>query len=240
MNTAASLQAVVRQLVQSPLTPDLLLLTGDLSQDETVASYQNLQTWLTPLGCPSYWLPGNHDNLDNLHAALTDARCSTQQSFQRGGWKFLLLNSQRVGQVEGYLSSQTLVWLTLELEQDPNLPTLIALHHPPFPVGSPWIDKISLQDPEPFLALCDRHPQIKVVLGGHVHQAARYDRGGVCYLTCPSTCVQFLQNSSAFGIDTTPPGYRQLSLYPDGRFETEIVRVPEHMVAPADPTAKGY
>lgn len=240
MTTAASLQAVVQQLLQAPLPVDLLLLTGDLSQDESVESYQHLQTWIAPLNCPSYWLPGNHDNLTNLQAALTDPNCSTQQSFQRRGWQFLLLNSQKTGHVEGYLSSQTLVWLELELQQNPDVPTLIAFHHPPFPVGSPWIDSISLQNAEALLVICNRYPQVKVVLSGHVHQAARFQMGGVCYLTCPSTCVQFLPNSPNFGIDPIPPGYRQLSLYPDGHFTSEVVRIPEYAVAPADPAAKGY
>lgn len=245
MNTAASLQAVIQQLLQAPITTDLLLLTGDLSQDESVVSYQHLQNRIASLDCPSYWLPGNHDNFDNLQTALTESNhstqnCSTQQSFQRGGWKFLLLNSQKAGHVEGYLSSQTLMWLELELQQSPELPTLIALHHPPFPVGSPWIDSISLQQPEALITICNRHPQVKLVLSGHVHQAAQFQMGGVCYLTCPSTCVQFLPNSSAFGIDPTPPGYRQLSLYADGRFETEVIRVPATAVPPADPKAKGY
>ena len=40
---------------------DLLLCTGDLSQDASVASYEAFRELTAPFGVPSRWLPGNHD-----------------------------------------------------------------------------------------------------------------------------------------------------------------------------------
>jgi 3',5'-cyclic-AMP phosphodiesterase len=240
VTTSLSLRSVLSAIGARNPRPDLLLLTGDLSQDESLESYQYLQTWLIKLGIPNYWLPGNHDNLSHLQQALTTDLCSQRQSFYKGGWKFLLLNSQLVGKVHGELSSQTLIWLELELQADPDTPTLIAFHHPPFPVGSPWIDSISLHHPEAFLTIADRYPQIKLVLSGHVHQPARYDREGVCYLTCPSTCVQFQSKSDAFAVAPQSPGYRLLQLYGDGKFETDVLWVTSAEAGQANATAKGY
>lgn len=41
---------------------DFILLTGDLSQDETMNSYQYLVESFRHCEKPVFWIPGNHDN----------------------------------------------------------------------------------------------------------------------------------------------------------------------------------
>ena len=66
---------------------------------------------------------------------------------------------------------------------------------------------------------------MRAVIWGHVHQTFDQLRKGVRLLSTPSTCVQFLPNSEEFAVDMIPPGYRWLELYPDGTFETDVVRL---------------
>ena len=54
LSTAHTLQKVLDRLQQIQPPPDLLLLTGDLSQDETPESYQRLVSLIAPLGIPAY------------------------------------------------------------------------------------------------------------------------------------------------------------------------------------------
>ena len=68
-----------------------------------------------------------------------------------------------------------------------------------------------------------RHPGLRAILWGHVHQASDRVRQGVRLLSTPSTCAQFLPGSATFAMDTRPPGYRWLDLHDDGRIETRIV-----------------
>ncbi|MEB3338649.1 MAG: 3',5'-cyclic-AMP phosphodiesterase [Leptolyngbyaceae bacterium] len=223
--TQKSLQAVLEDLKALEPLPDLLLLTGDLSQDESADSYRNLQEALTPLERPIYWLPGNHDSLPMMEQVLQNSFILPEKNFTAGGWNFLLLNSGVVGEVHGQLSSETLVWLDTQLNQMGNHPTLIALHHPPLWVGSDWLDTITLQNSEEFFAVIDRHPQIKLVIFGHIHQEFAYQRQEVWYLGTPSTCMQFQPKSSRFSLDQTQqPGFRLLTLYPDGTWETQVKR----------------
>ena len=44
------------------MNPDLLLATGDLSEDGSRTSYLALRNYLKPLGIPVLALPGNHDD----------------------------------------------------------------------------------------------------------------------------------------------------------------------------------
>lgn len=130
ISTTASLQAVIASIRQLQPQPDLILMTGDLSQDETARSYQVLQDLIAPLGIATYWLPGNHDHLPLMEQTLSIAPISTQKVFQHQGWNFILLNSMSPGQVHGVLSEQALANLDQTLQQLPQQPTLISLHHP--------------------------------------------------------------------------------------------------------------
>lgn len=224
--TVLSFQAVLDSVAQLQPQPNLLLLTGDLSQDETLSSYHQLHSRITPLGIPTYWIPGNHDqSLTDMEQTLCTAPISPKKCFQAGGWQFILLNSMLHQQVQGELSAEALATLDQQLQDSP-LPTLIALHHPPLAIASAWMDAIGLQNREALFAVLDRHPQVKLVIFGHIHQEFDRVRQGVRYLGAPSTCVQFSPNVDEFAIDgDRQPGFRLISLYPDGQFTTMVQRI---------------
>ena len=60
--TAASFQAVLHAITELPQPYDVVLATGDLSQDHSAASYQRFAQEVTTLQKPVHWLPGNHDH----------------------------------------------------------------------------------------------------------------------------------------------------------------------------------
>ncbi|QLE56412.1 3',5'-cyclic-AMP phosphodiesterase [Nostoc sp. TCL26-01] len=224
--TTKSFLAVMKRLEELRSEIDLLLLTGDLSGDSTPASYENLQYYLNLLQIPTYWLPGNHDCAIAMDKILNLGMVSRRKSFQRGNWNFVMLNSCTPEFLHGYLSATSLEWLDYELKILGNNPTLVALHHAPFSVNSTWIDATCLKNSEEFFDIVDRHPQVKLVLFGHIHQEFQHHRHNVDYLGTPSTCFQFQSESPAFAINQEYPGFRLLKLYANGTWETEIERVP--------------
>ncbi|WP_414529479.1 3',5'-cyclic-AMP phosphodiesterase [Nodularia chucula] len=224
--TVQSLEAVIARLKELRNELDLLLLTGDLSGDGNAQSYDHLQSLLNPLQIPTYWLPGNHDCAIAMSDILNMGMVSRRKSFQRGGWNFILLDSSVPGSVHGYLTGKTLDWLESELKVLGDCPTLIALHHPPFTVHSAWLDDSSLKNPQDLFAVLDRHPQVKLVLFGHIHQEFQLQRHQVEYLGSPSTNLQFRAQSPTFKLDSKYPGFRLLKLYPNGMWETQVERVP--------------
>ena len=223
LTTYKSLLTVVEKLRTLQPQPDILLLTGDLSQDESCQSYDRLTSFIAPLNIPAYWLPGNHDNLQVMEQVL-QSPINAAKSFHAGGWNFLLLSSLIPGCVHGEISQQSLDWVELQLEQNPN-PTLVALHHPPCLINSDWMDNINLRKYKEFWALIDRYPQVKLVIFGHIHQEFATQRQGVSYLGSPSTCVQFQPKSKEFTIDKqAQPGFRLINLFVDGTYNTEVIR----------------
>jgi Icc protein len=238
MPTIESFQAVLKQVGALQRKPDLLLLTGDLSQDGKPESYELLKELVTPLAIPTYWLPGNHDCVPVMEQVLQGGFMFLQKSFYAGAWNFLLLNSQVPGSVHGRLSSASLDWLEKQLQTIGNSPTVVAMHHPPFEVGSAWLDGSSLQNPNELFEVLDRHPQVKLVLFGHIHQEYSHWRNGVQYFGVPSTCIQFEPHSSDFSLDEIYPGFRLLYLYRDATWWTTVERA-QYSHQP-DMAATGY
>ena len=238
-NTWASLIKIMQQLERSTPRPDIILLTGDLSQDETEASYKKIVRYFAATGIPTYWLPGNHDHVPTMKRVLDQPPVYADKSFYKGGWQFLLLNTNVPGQVYGALSTDNLAWLEAQLTTLPShQPTLISMHHPPFWVGSPWLDQSGLQNTEAFFKIIDQYPQVQLVLVGHVHQEFECIRNDVTYLSTPSTCIQFMPHSPNFALDNNQPGFRLVWLHPDGTFETAVERVGVKQML--NLTAQGY
>lgn len=224
--TNDSFAAVVDYVAKQPQQPDLLLLTGDLAQDDSAAAYRYLRETIAPLQIPAYWLQGNHDqNSAAIEAELSVAPFEVSQSIALGGWRLLLFGTMRPDRPEGVLDRASLENLESQLQAQ-DQPTLIALHHHPLPIGSAFIDSIALENAAEFLAIVDRYSQVKVVIFGHIHQAFDQVRKGVRYLGCPSTCVQLRPGAAGVEWDSLGPGFRVLELGDDGTVESWVDRLP--------------
>ena len=73
LNTQFSLEAVLDRVRREQPDMDLILATGDLSQDGSYESYQRLAKTLSGFRAPIYWLEGNHDKPAPMLRALRDA-----------------------------------------------------------------------------------------------------------------------------------------------------------------------
>lgn len=236
--TADSLAAILNALQHQSPAPDALLLTGDLAQEPCAQAYLNLAHAFHSFSCPVYWIPGNHDDPAAMMPALQQPPLRSDRHFFFGAWQGILLDSQVAGQVHGELSQTTLEWLDDRLSTSADRPTFVALHHPPFVTGAPWLDRSRLQNATALFEILDRHAHVKLVLFGHIHQDFVAERHGVTYLGCPSTCIQFLPRAPKFTLEPIGPGFRQLWLEADGTFRTAIERVTIPLTL--DFTATGY
>lgn len=237
LNTNLTFDLILEAVQALPSPPDVILLTGDLAQDESAATYQVLQKKFSDFSMPIYAIPGNHDNPDLIQSILCHPPFQSERMFELGGWQFILLNSAVSHQVYGKLSQKTLTGLKHTLSKS-DKPTLIALHHPAYAVQSAWLDEIGLLNREEFWAVLDDYPQVKAVLCGHIHQDMPFSRRGIQYLSTPSTCVQFKPLSHAFSSEPIDPGFRLLTLWPDATFHSWIQRVPVKQTV--NPLAMGY
>jgi 3',5'-cyclic-AMP phosphodiesterase len=200
---------------------DAILATGDLVQDDPVG-YGHFRDVFSAVGKPVLCIPGNHDLLPEMRAALQGPPFQLDGPVDLGAWRILLLDSTVPGEVGGRLSPAELARLESDLAAAPDRHALVMLHHHPVPMGSQWLDAVGLVNAAEFFAVLDRHPQVRGVVYGHVHQHHEIERRGVRILATPSTCSQFLPDSQDFAIDDQPPAWRRLDLHPDGRIWTRV------------------
>ena len=215
------------------------LLTGDLAQDPVPESYRNLVRALSPLAMEKHALPGNHDDRDVMRAELEPGGISVNHGFDCAGWRIIMLDSVVPGHEHGFLCNQELARLDGELHAHRERPCLLAAHHPAVALGSAWIDGMGLHNSADLFAVLEQHPQVRALIWGHAHQAYNGRHNGIELLGAPSTCVQFTPLSEHYAMDTLNPGYRVLTLHPDGELESEVVRLTDFPYQ-ADMSQRGY
>lgn len=224
LDTDKSLFDVLEQLQSEP-SPDIIVASGDISNDAGAESYQRFVNILghyfpnTPLA----WLPGNHDDPANMD--LVD-KLPIETHYRLRGWNLIFLDSRIPMEEGGDLPQNELDRLEKELKSNP-IPTMVFLHHQPVPVGSEWIDQYVVKNHADFFAVVDKYAHIKSIVWGHVHQEFSALRNGIKLFATPSTCVQFAPRSKEFKLDTAMPGYRTFTLHPDGSIESHVRRIPE-------------
>lgn len=225
VDTFRTLARVLDHAAADSRPPDAILVTGDLSQDETPEAYERFRTLLSAPGTPVWCLPGNHDAPALMREVLCAPPFRVGGTIAAGNWCVTLLDSYVSGDNGGRLAPGELEGLDAVLRENRGRHTLVALHHHALPLNSRWLDALGLYNADELLAIIDRSREVRCVVAGHVHQASAVSRNDVQFLTTPSTCFQFLPCADNFAVDTRPPGYRWLDLMADGAVGTEVVWV---------------
>ena len=224
----AGLDAALSELAGQGIPVDRLLLTGDLCDDESLGGYVALRQALEDWEGPIDLLAGNHDHSTLLRAVMGRRATVAPAVLPLGPWRLVLLHSHRPGQLGGWLGDHQLAWLQGELEAlAPSGAVLVAVHHPPHPIGDPMLDGMALLDSPGLLAVLERFPQVKAVVFGHVHQhwqGALPGRPEVPLLACPSTLRAFGPVQPCPLGQPHHPGGRLLMLGPQGEIRHRLVR----------------
>ena len=242
MNTHESFVRVLGAIRQENSDIDLVLATGDIAQDGSVAAYQFFIDYIKQLDTPVRWIPGNHDIRDTMEDL------SRNNDFGRkvekvGNWQIILLDSSRTNHVHGFLGSREMEFLEDSLKDAETDSTiehcLVTLHHNPVPGSSGWMKDIGLRNDREFFEVIRSHEIVRSVIYGHIHQELDFKIGNIRFFCTPSTCIQFKPEVIDFSLDEVNPGYRLLELYADGSIESNVVRV-EGIEFSADLASAGY
>lgn len=216
MDTYAMLAAALADIAARDPRPDLLVATGDLAADGTPAEYAALRVLFDALPLPYYLLPGNHDNRDALRAAFPE------QPWDRAGeflhyavedhpLRLIALDTVIPGAPGGRLCAGRLDWLAAQLDEAPDRPAAIFMHHPPFVTGIDHMDRMGLEDAAGLADVLAPHGQVARILCGHLHRPIQTMLGHVPVSVAPSTCFQVqlkLDSSPGIALTREPPAYQ--------------------------------
>lgn len=225
--TLPALTAALARARSHDWPPDAVLVTGDIVQDDP-GGYPHFRRLFGALGLPVLCIPGNHDEPQAMRRELAGSPFVLGGHADLGRWRIVLLDSCLPGSASGRLSREALSGLEAALGSAGKRHCMVCLHHHPVPMGSRWLDRVGLENAPEFLATIDRHPNVRAIVWGHVHQTYDGLRKGVRLLATPSTCAQFLPNADDFAVDPRPPAYRTFELRADGSLLTEVVWVEQH------------
>jgi 3',5'-cyclic-AMP phosphodiesterase len=186
--------------------PDVVIASGDLTDHGTEEEYVALRDILSPLIPPVYVIPGNHDRRDVLLRAFADHAYLPRPGAPFAHYaiddypvRMIGVDTSVPEHHHGMMCDARLTWLEATLRTEPERPTLIFMHHPPFRTGVRWMDAAGLHGGRKMEAVVARHPQVRRVVCGHIHRSIQAGWGGTVVCTAPSTSHQVALNLSDTG-----------------------------------------
>lgn len=195
VDTPRHLERCVRKILALPRRPDAVVATGDLTDNATADEYGLLAEILAPLDMPLFLAVGNHDDRDALRAAFPRHRHLAgedgfvQYAVEDFPVRLLVLDTLVPRKPGGVLCERRLAWLDRRLSES-DRPTIVAQHHPPFPTGLSFMDRMSLADPASEAAVVGKHAHVERVIAGHHHRTSQARFAGTLASICPSTAHQ--------------------------------------------------
>jgi len=191
-DVTATLRAAIANINAAPDPPAFVLHTGDLTHLSKPAEFDTLQQVLSELAVPVFYVPGEHDVLeDDGRGYLQRFGNGTQgagwHSFDRNGVHFIgLVNvvNLKAGGL-GTLGAEQLEWLEKDVKRfTSSTPIVVFAHIPLWSVYPEW--GWGTDDSEQALSYLKRFGSVSV-LNGHIHQVMQKVEGHVTFHTAMST-----------------------------------------------------
>ena len=207
------------------LAPDLVLLSGDLADDGSLATYQRLAGVLDGLRTPYAVLPGNHDERSALRQAFSTQPWSHAvlacQRVDVGEFSLLLVDCVIPGEEGGELRAEQIDWLTRHCPDERRV--ALVLHQPPFSVGIAGMDAIACRGEALLADWMTARPQVECLLCGHVHRFVSTVFAGRPAMTAPSTVHQIALQDGPLAYTTEGGGLLVHDCPPGGVWRTHYL-----------------
>lgn len=184
--TVDTLAALERTLVRAGALDalDVVVASGDLSDDGGERSYRRLASRLVPFaserGAEVVYVMGNHD----LRAGFEAVLGARETVSIRRGFRIVTLDTSVPEAGYGTLETAQLEWLARILESPAPNGTVIALHHPPVPAETALLAALELTNPDALLEVCAAS-DVRLILCGHYHHALATRAHGIPIVVAP-------------------------------------------------------
>ncbi len=214
LDPQARLRSAVQSINAEHGDAAFVVITGDLAHWGEPQAYGALMEELSRLQMPVHLLIGNHDDraafLATFADAPVDANGHVQFGFSAGGARFVALDTNEPGVSWGVFCDRRAGWLEEELVAHA-LPVYLFMHHPPFPVGIPAMDDISLREAASLRRVLEPHRQrIRHLFFGHLHRPLAGSWLGIPVSTLRATNHQVALD---LGATTSVPGSHEPPQY---------------------------
>ncbi|MEM7276391.1 MAG: metallophosphoesterase [Actinomycetota bacterium] len=192
----ARLAAAVAALNAENVRPDVVIATGDLTDNGSEIEMKLVAELLEPLEIPLLPLPGNHDTRETFRATF-DMPWATDDghlgwTVEVGDVTIVGVDTLLPGSHGGRFDEDRAIWLDGVLSDTADRSVVVGMHHPPFESGIHWMDEMALEGRDRFAEVIAGHDHVVRILCGHIHRPLVATIGGVTTTVCLST-VQHVQ-----------------------------------------------
>ena len=215
VDTEAALDAAIDHINSWERAPDAVLATGDLVQKAVRQDYGNFRRKLDRLKAPYYVITGNHDDRAMMretfgdHGYLPQDGDFLQYVIEGFPLRLIALDTLIEGENNGEICAARRQWLADRLAEEPDRPTFIFMHHPPFLTGVDFLDKYKFKGGEALEDIVKQHSQVVWIACGHLHRHIQAQWGGTIASIAPSVAYQL-------PMALTPGATKGFSLEPSG------------------------
>ncbi len=217
VDTAAYLRDAIDALHALDPAPDVVVVTGDLTNFGEPAEYERFAELMAASRVPYFVVPGNHDDRDAMRACLpprtyggsNDAR--VRFAIDEYDVRVIGLDANGARPWPGArLDDASLRWLDRTLALRDATPALVCVHQPPFRTGLHYLDAFGFGGARRLRALLAPRARHVRVISGHIHCVRVGDVGGARASTAPSTAPQVvpeLFERRPFALRRERPGF---------------------------------
>jgi 3',5'-cyclic AMP phosphodiesterase CpdA len=207
---------------------DLVVASGDLSDDGSTASYhllrERLEPWAAERGAVVAYAMGNHD----LPDAFEEVLGARETEIEVAGFRVVTVDTTVARAGYGRVDGARLERLRETLSAPSPNGTVVVLHHPPVAPTTGLFDTLRLIDPQPLVDLCSAS-DVRLILAGHYHHALVTEAGprGIPVVVAPAV-------ANTTDVLWPPPreraergsGFAMIQLPVDASVRVNVVRAP--------------
>ena len=190
-DVTGTLKIALDKINALPVTPDLLLHTGDITHSSKPGEFDTAQQMIKSVKAgETFYVPGEHDIASDDGAMYRErfgkgTLGTGWYSFTHKGVHFIGLNNCQQVDAMGKMGGDQLAWLKADLAQlSASTPIVIFAHIPLWMVYPEW--GWGTPDAAETLGWLKRFGSV-TVLNGHIHQVVQKVEGNVAFHTATST-----------------------------------------------------
>ena len=191
LDPVARLEPAFADIARFHADAECCVITGDLADIGDASAYAWLAERLARFELPCHLLIGNHDNrgsfLEHFANAVTDAQGFVQSVIDTSAGKFVLLDTIEPGTHGGVFCAARQVWLRQTLDRLDGEPVYLFMHHPPFDLHLPCIDRIGLAEQQAVADIVAGRGNVRHLFFGHAHRPISGNWKGISFSSLRGT-----------------------------------------------------
>jgi 3',5'-cyclic AMP phosphodiesterase CpdA len=231
-DAASIVEQMVHNVCQISEVLDFVIVSGDMTEDAEMVSFQQFEDMFTTIGLPVYMVPGNHDGPAGYYRCIEQSKTLstwdiTNRIVEMQDLRLLGIDTCIEGETTGRIEAKAMTLIENEVARRGAPPLIIVMHHPPITPGLRDFDVVARLDGAAELHdILQRADADQFILSGHVHRPYQACMDG-------TTCFVAGSPTSAFTSDL-PFGVSPIRLQgiQEFYFVHEVSRSGRHVVTP--------